>query len=80
MREWLLGTENDSQENRALTHIIMEFNYYVQRTNWKGNPLSLNEFKRGVRAMEYIERIIAMKKANIERHDIKWNHIFKLLS
>ena len=70
-KEWILGTENENQEEKAITHIMMEFSYYVQRTNWKGEALSLAGFKRGIRATEHIERMIAMKRLKLESHEAK---------
>ena len=79
MKECILGTENTTYKDRAITHIMIEFNHYVQRTNWKGEQLSLTDFKRGIRATEHIEKIIAMKRTNIEAHEAKWEHIFRLI-
>ena len=78
-KEWLIGTNNDNQDERATTFIIMEFNQYVHLTNWKGEDLSLNSFKSLLRGTERIERLIAEKKLKQEQHSSKWNKIFDLM-
>ena len=50
LKEWIFGTTNESSEDRAKTYIMMELNYYMQRTNWKGNALSLSNFKSNLRS------------------------------
>ena len=79
MKEWLMGTENNTQEEKALTYICLELNHYIQFTNWKGSDLSLADFKKNLRSTEFLERIIAQKKNRMETHDEKWRKIFNLL-
>ena len=79
-KEWIIGTDNNTQEEKTTTFIAFEMNQYIQRTNWKGEELSLSKFKSIIRSTEFIERQIAMKKASIERHDMKWKSIFSRLN
>ena len=72
-KEWIIGTENKSVEEKAKSYVIMETNQYIHITNWKGENLSLADLKGKIRGVEYIERQIAMKKMKIEKlDDIFW--------
>ena len=79
-KEWLFGTRNKDDEEKAMTYIAIELIHYVQNTNWKEEELSLAKFKGKLRATEYIERKIAMKKLKMAQHDQKWDHIFRMLT
>ena len=78
-KEWLIGTSDNSQEEKALTYICFELNHYIQITNWKGGELSLADFKKGICSTEFLERNIAQKRRKMEYHDEKWNKIFELI-
>ena len=79
MKEWHIGTDNDTHEERAMTFVIVELNHYVQITNWKEEGLSIAKFKGKLRGIETIERRIAMKKLKLEKHEMKWKEIYKLI-
>ena len=79
MKEWLLGRWNGDEKDRAITFICFELNHYVHVTNWEGADLSLTKFKSRLRAIEFIERRIAMKKLKLDTHDKKWKDIHQLL-
>ena len=55
-------------------------NFYIQRTNWKGEELSIAKFKSHLRSVEFVERQIAFKNAKIEKHETKWNMILKYIA
>ena len=67
----MIGEPNKTKEERARTFVALELNHYVQITNWKGEDLSLANFKKTMRSIEHIERTIAMKKLKLEKHDTK---------
>ena len=60
--------------------IAMELNQYIQITNWKGEELSLKDFKSRIRGTEYTERRIALGKNKTSQHEDKWNKILRLLN
>ena len=80
LREWLIGTENRTPEDKAISYIAFEANYYIQRTNWKNEEISIQKFKSHIRSEEYIERQIAIKNSKVEKHEMKWNTIFKKIA
>ena len=77
-QEWALGTDNNDEEEKAMSFVLLEFIFYVQRANWAGEKLSLSSFKGAVRAIEVVESRIAIKNSRIERHRTKWEEILKL--
>ena len=75
-QECVLGTDNNSEEEKAMSFVLLEFIFYVQRANWAGENLSLSSFKGAVRAIEVVEGRIAIKNNRPEKHSLKWNEIF----
>ena len=78
--EWALGTDNNSEEEKAMSFVLLEFIFYVQRANWASENLSLSSFKGSIRAIEVVEGRIAIKNNRPERHRIKWEEVFKLIA
>ena len=78
-KDWLLGT-HEGPYMYAKNYIAMELNRYVQITNWKGEKLSLQEFKSNLRGIENVERRIAKKKNKSHLHERKWNTVLWLLN
>ena len=78
-KEWIIGMKNDTAEEKAVTFIVFELNHYIQIENWKGEELSLAAFKGKLRAIENVERRIAMKNNKINIHERKWEDIFQLI-
>ena len=78
--ECALGTDNNSEEEKAMSFVLLEFIFYVQRANWANDSLSLSGFKGAVRAIEVVEGRIAIKNNRPERHRTKWEEIFKLIA
>ena len=64
--ECLLGTDNTGDEEKAMTFVLLEFVFYVQRTNWKSEDLSLAGFKSMVTAIEVVGGRIATKNSRPE--------------
>ena len=78
-KDWVLGTHT-GQDAVAKNYIAMEFNRYIQITNWKEEEISLNKFKSRIRSTENVERSIAIKNHKIHVHEQKWNTILKLIN
>ena len=78
--ECALGTDNNSGEEKAMSFVLLEFIFYVQRANWANENLSLSSFKGAVRAIEVVEGRIAIKNNRPEKHRTKWEEIFKLIA
>ena len=78
-KDWVLGTYT-GQDEEAKNYIAIELNRYIQITNWKGEELSLSNFKSCLRATEYLERSIAMKKHKVHIHERKWSPILRALN
>ena len=78
-KDWLLGT-HQGDFDRAKNFIAMELNRYIQITNWKGEDLSIKEFKSRMRAIEKTENRIASKKNKLHTHEQKWKPILWLLN
>ena len=78
--ECALGTDNNDEEERAVSFVLLEFVFYVQRANWADESLSLSSFKGAIRAIEAMESRIAIKNNRPERHRSKWENIFKLIA
>ena len=78
-KDWLLGA-HQGQYDKAKNFIAMEMNRYIHITNWKGEELSLKNFKSTMRGTEFIERRIALSKNKTNIHDRKWSKILQLLN
>ena len=78
-KDWILGTYA-GVDAAAKNYIAMEFNRYVQITNWKDEDLSLSKFKSRIRSTEQVEKNIATKKHKVHLHEQKWNTILRLMN
>ena len=79
-QECAFGTDNESEEERAMSFVLLEFIFYVQRSNWEDKKLSLSGFKGMIRSIEVVENRIAIKNNRPEKHRTQWEEIFKLIA
>ena len=63
-----------------MSFVLLEFIFYVQRSNWEDKKLSLSGFKGMIRSIEVVENRIAIKNNRPEKHRTKWEEIFKLIA
>ena len=74
-RDWYIGPEN-----KAGAFIAREMLCYIQRKNWEGKSISLENFKGILIAKEKVEADIATRRHKLFDHLELWEDIFRLLN
>ena len=80
-KRWFLGASATSDILEKSKNIIAkEANHFIFKTNWAGNELSVEAFKRWLQSDEEPEEALACRVNKLFDHQIKWSYLQTLLT
>ena len=75
----ILGFDTKEKQNNIINHIILEAKYFIYVCKLEKKVPVFNRFKNRLKITESIERQIAFKNNQMEKHEYKWHHLLNYI-